>query len=134
MKKFAPPEVHAVCIGGGLSGDQLAALSDEALAAYLKENGWQEAKRRYRASEKYILREIAGEFVLVPTGDGPGNAMITLNKTCAFLWQQLQQEKTIGDLILASRRRFADPNGGLEADIKEFVEYRVKTGHIMGGE
>ena len=134
MKKFVQPEVHALRIGGSLSGEQLAALSDSELEAYLRENGWQEAKKRYRASEKYMLREVVGEAVLVPVDGQGGTSMITLNKSCAFLWQQLQQEKTIGDLILAAKQRFADPNGEMEADIKEFVEYRVKTGHIMGVE
>lgn len=132
MKKFVPPEVHAVRIGGNLSGDQLAALSDAELENYLRENGWQEAKRRYRASDSYMLREVVGEHVLVPVDGTRGGTIIALNKTCAFLWQLLQEERTIGDLILAAGQRFADPDGAMEADIREFVEERVKTGHILG--
>ncbi|MBE5800388.1 MAG: PqqD family protein [Clostridiales bacterium] len=130
MKKFVPPSIHVVEHVGPLNNAQFAAMSDSELEAYLRENGYWEKKKLYRANHNYALREIAGEHVLVPTGDLPGDRMITLNRSCAFLWQQLQEQKTIGDLIFAARQRFADPNGELEKHIQEFVEYRVQTGHI----
>ena len=87
-------------------------------------------EKRYRANGNYVYRKIAGEGVLIPSGDLPGNVMVTLSETCAFLWEQLQEPKTIGDLIAAARAAYDDPNHELEAQIREFVEDRVKTGHI----
>ena len=130
MKEYVSPAVHIIEHIGPLDNEQIAALSDSELEAYLKENGYREHSRLFCVNENYVLREVAGEYVLVPTGDLPGNVMITMNKPCAFLWEQLQEPKTIGDLIFAAKQRFDDPSGELENHIREFIEYRVKTGHI----
>lgn len=130
MKKYVSPAVHVIEHVGPLDNAQIAALSDSELEAYLLENGYRERCKLFRVNANYVLREIAGEHVLVPTGDLPGNVMITMNKPCAFLWEQMQEPKTIGDLIFAARQRFEDPSGELEKHIREFIEYRVKTGHI----
>lgn len=87
-------------------------------------------EKRYRANGNYVYRKIAGEGVLIPSGDLPGNVMVTLSETCAFLWEQLQEPRTIGDLIAAAKAAYDDPKHELEAQIREFVEDRVKTGHI----
>ena len=87
-------------------------------------------EKRYRANGNYVYREIAGEGVLVPSGDLPGNVMVTLSETCAFLWAQLQEPKTIGDLIAAAHAAYDDPKHELEAQIRASVQARVKTGHI----
>ena len=36
-------------------------------------------EKRYRANGNYVYREIAGEGVLIPSGDLPGNVMVTVN-------------------------------------------------------
>ena len=87
-------------------------------------------EKRYRANGNYVYREIAGEGVLIPSGDLPGNVMVTVNETGGFLWEQLQEPRTIGDLIAAAKAAYDDPSHELEAQIREFVEDRVKTGHI----
>lgn len=130
MKKYESPSVHVTEHIGPLDNAQIAALSDAELEAYLKEHGYWEKKKLYRANGSYVLREIAGEHVLIPTGDLPGNVMITMNKTCAFLWKQMQEPKTVGDLILAAKEKYDDPQGELEAHIREFVDDKVQTGHI----
>ena len=130
MSKYESPVFHETEHVGPLENDQIAQLSDAELETYLRENGFLKQKKLYRVNGNYVLREVAGEHMLVPTGDLPGNVMITLNPSCAFLWQQLQEPKTIGDLIVAAKERFDDPTGEMEAHIKEFVEYRVQTGHV----
>ena len=130
MRKYVSPSVHVIEHVGPLDNAQIAALSDSELEAYLKENGYRERSRLFCVNENYVLREVAGEYVLVPTGDLPGNVMITMNRPCAFLWEQMKEPKTVGDLIFAAKQRFDNPTGELEAHIREFVEYRVQTGHI----
>lgn len=130
MMRYEKPSIHMTEHIGPLDNDQIAALPDAELEAYLSENGYRERKKRYRANGNYVYREIAGEGVLVPSGDLPGNVMVTVNETCGFLWAQLQEPKTIGDLIAAAKAAYDDPNHELEAQIREFVQDRVKTGHI----
>ena len=41
--------------------------------------------------KEYILREIAGEYILVPTGETTQefNGMITISETAKFIWENL---------------------------------------------
>ena len=130
MKKYDSPAFHWIGHIGPLGNDQIAQLSDAELEAYLKENGYWERSKRYRANRNYILREIAGEHVLIPTGDLPGNVMITMNKPCAFLWKLLQEPRTVADLVFEAEKDYDDPSGEMEAQIQEFIIERVQTGHI----
>lgn len=46
-----------------------------------------------KIKDGFILREVAGETVVIPTDDTLDlNMMITLNETGAFLWKLLDQE------------------------------------------
>lgn len=130
MRTYEKPCFHLTEHIGPLDNEQIAALSDAELEAYLSNNGFRESVKLYRANGNYVYRKIAGEGVLVPSGDLPGNVMVTVNGTGGFLWEQLQEPKTIGELIAAAKAAYDDPNHELEAQIREFVQDRVKTGHI----
>lgn len=54
-----------------------------------------EEKAFYQKNSQYILREIADEIVLVPTGEAAAefNGLVTFNKTSAFLWNYLQEKE-----------------------------------------
>lgn len=55
-----------------------------------------------KIKDGFILREVAGETVVIPTGDTLDlNMMITLNETGAFLWKQLEQETTEDAVVTA---------------------------------
>lgn len=50
----------------------------------------------------FILRQVAGQVVVLPSGDSLDlNMMITLNDTGAFLWEHLQQETDENTLVAA---------------------------------
>lgn len=50
----------------------------------------------------FILRSVAGQTVVLPTGDELDlNMMITLNETGTFLWERLQQETDEAALVSA---------------------------------
>lgn len=51
-----------------------------------------------KIKEGFILRQVAGDTVVIPGGDLDVNAMITLNHTGAFLWQKMEQEVTVQEL------------------------------------
>lgn len=55
-----------------------------------------------RIKDGFILREVAGETVVLPSGDMLDlNMMITLNDTGKFLWQQLEKECEEAELVAA---------------------------------
>ena len=47
-----------------------------------------------KIKDGFILREVAGNFIVVPVGDAVAefNGMINLNETGAFLWKLLQED------------------------------------------
>lgn len=53
-----------------------------------------------KIKEGFLLREVAGQTVVLPCGDALElNMMITLNDTGKFLWQLLEQETTEEALV-----------------------------------
>lgn len=49
----------------------------------------------------FMLRDIAGEVILVPTGAATQqfNGMITLNEVAAFIWKNLDESKSKEELV-----------------------------------
>lgn len=55
-----------------------------------------------KIKDGFILRSVAGQTVVLPTGDELDlNMMITLNETGTFLWEHLQQETDEAALVSA---------------------------------
>lgn len=55
-----------------------------------------------KLKEGFVLREVAGSIVVVPTGDELDlNMMITLNDTGRFLWELLEKGAEEADLLRA---------------------------------
>ncbi|MBR5505057.1 MAG: PqqD family protein [Clostridia bacterium] len=77
-----------------------------------------------KIKEGFILKEIAGSFVVVPVGDDlvDFTLMITTNETGAFLWNCLSQDRSEQQLVdmLKSEYEGAD-DAQLAADVAEFV-------------
>jgi hypothetical protein len=60
-----------------------------------------ETTKTYHANPDYILRELADECVLIPTGNAAAafNGIITLNPTARFIWEALQTPLTFEELL-----------------------------------
>ena len=55
-----------------------------------------------KLKDGFIMRQVAGETVVIPSGDQLDlNKMITLNGTGAFLWKLLETETTQEKLVEA---------------------------------
>ena len=55
-----------------------------------------------KLKEGFLLRNVAGQTVVLPTGDELDlNMMITLNETGTFLWERLQDETSEDALVNA---------------------------------
>ena len=76
-----------------------------------------------KIKEGFLLRQVAGQTVVLPTGDDLDlNMMITLNGTGAFLWECLQNETTEEELVKALLAEY-DVD---ESTARECVESFVK--------
>ena len=79
--------------------------------------------RPMRIKEGFLLRKVAGDFVVVPSGNAMVDfkAMITLNETGAFLWDLLKEEKTEGDLVQALLGEYDVDEATATEDVGGFV-------------
>ena len=88
------------------------------------------AIKKYRANPDFLLREVAGEAVLIPVGEAGvfENSVISLNDTCSFLWKLFQEPRTEEEVIAEAKKEYSDTDGELEQGIRSFIEEYVKYG------
>ena len=82
-----------------------------------------------KISENYILREIAGEYIVVPTGSAAMDfkGLITLNDTGVFLWKLLQEDdQTKESLLDALCEEYEAFREEAKIDIEEFLQ-RIRS-------
>ncbi|MEI3339064.1 MAG: PqqD family protein [Eubacterium sp.] len=85
-----------------------------------------------RINKEFVLREIAGDYILVPVGDTAleFNGLITLNEVGAFLWGKLQQDVELEQLVDAVLDEYDIDKETATHDAEEFVENLKKAGII----
>ena len=75
-----------------------------------------------KLKDGFILREVAGENVVIPTGDALDlNMMITLNETGCTLWKRLEQEAEMADLTAALLAEYDVDETTAAAAAEQFV-------------
>jgi hypothetical protein len=80
----------------------------------------------------YVMREVAGTYVVVPTGKASidFSGMISLNGTGAFLWKQLAEDKSEQDLLSAMLEEYETEKATARADISEFLK-KLKEADLL---
>lgn len=78
----------------------------------------------------YVIREIAGETVVVPTGDEQlsSNVLILLNETGTFMWKLLYEGAEKNDIISAVCNEYEIDAQTVEVDFNEFIAYLTSRG------
>ena len=133
MKEYKRPEFHFVRNPGGLSGNELARLSDDELSRYLKDNRYLQEKKKYRIRDGYILREIAGEYAIVPAGAGSEspleNTVMSPNGSAVFIWKSFEQPSTLEDVVIQGMLEYEVEEETIRRSIKRFIkemlEYKI---------
>ena len=94
------------------------------------ESYMEKAERKFKANPDFLLREVAGEAVLIPIGEAGvfENSVISLNDTCSFLWKLFQEPRTEEEVIAEAKKEYSDPDGEMEQGIRSFIEEYVKYG------
>lgn len=77
-----------------------------------------------KIKDGYLLREVAGSFIVVPVGNGAidFSGVISLNSVGAFLWGKMESGATKKELLEAVLNEYDVEKSVAEADIDEFVE------------
>lgn len=84
-----------------------------------------------KIKEGFILREVAGQIVVLPTGDQLDlNMMITLNDTGRFLWEHLQQEITKEELVAALLAEYEVDEELAAKSVDAFVQ-KLRDGELL---
>lgn len=128
MEKYVNTEYHFVRNSGGLSGKELAKLSDDELAEYLRQDSILQEKKKYRINPDFILREIAGEYTIIPTGGDNvfSNAVMAPNGTAVFLWEAFQQPSTIQDVVVEAMQKYDATEEQIYKSISNFVKQSLE--------
>ncbi|MDY3831575.1 MAG: PqqD family protein [Candidatus Ventricola sp.] len=71
-----------------------------------------------------MLRRIGDDAVLIPIGEHPvfTNAMMTPNKTAAFLWQAFSEPSTEEDVVMRALERFDGEEAEIRRDVSMFMK------------
>ena len=84
-----------------------------------------------KLKEGFLLREVAGQNVVLPTGDDLDlNMMITLNDTGAFLWEKLQAEIDEDGLVAALLAEYDVDKETAHKSVQAFVAKLNENGFL----
>lgn len=84
-----------------------------------------------KIKEGFLLREVAGQIVVLPTGDDLDlNMMITLNETGRFLWEHLQEETDAPTLVAALLEEYDVDEAKAAAAVAQFVKKLNDNGFL----
>ena len=85
-----------------------------------------------KIKEGFILREVAGNFIVVAVGKMAKNfnGMINLNQTGALLWRKMQEGSDVEGLKNALLAEYEIDEVTAEKDAKAFIDKLVKAGLV----
>lgn len=99
-------------------------------------------EQRFVARPGFIVREIAGEYLLVAVNDAPiyireddsvekelrdYNGMVQLDETGLFLWNQLSQPQTISELVSKINEEYETNGYDVTRDVMEFLDTGIRN-------
>ncbi|MBC5624047.1 PqqD family protein [Clostridium sp. NSJ-49] len=76
-----------------------------------------------KLNKDFILREIAGEYILVPIGDTPlsFNGLITVNDVGAFIWNNIEKTSSEEELLKLILDEYDVDKDSAKEDLAEFL-------------
>ena len=81
---------------------------------------------------EYVLREIAGEYILVPIGNTAMemNGMITFNEVGVFIWNKLKDECSSEEILKAILDEFEIDEERARNDLNVFLK-QLEEAHLV---
>ena len=77
--------------------------------------------------KEFILREIADEYILIPTGSTTEefNGIINLSDTGAFIWNHIEEANTFEELIQMITKEYDVDVNTATKDAYEFINHML---------
>lgn len=85
-----------------------------------------------KLKKEFILREIAGEYILVPTGETTlnFNGLITVNELGAFIWNNIEKVNSEEDILKLILDEYEVEENMAREDLNEFLD-KLKGAEII---
>ena len=85
-----------------------------------------------RIDKEFILREIAGDYIIIPAGKTvlDFNGLITVNEVGVSLWNMLQNEVTFEELVQGILDEYDVEERVAREDVQEFLAALIDVGII----
>ena len=108
--------------------DNSGELSGDKLDEHLKNDNNTEENKRYRIRSGYILREIAGEYAIIPVDEESliTNAVMAPNDTAVFLWKAFLYPSTIEDVVKKGMQEYDATEETIRNATYRFVEETLR--------
>lgn len=86
-----------------------------------------------KVKEHFLLRQVAGAWVVMPIGQEmlDFNGILNLNETGAFLWQKLQEGAEVEELAAALTEEYNVSLEEAKKDAKEFCDLLMEKGCLL---
>ena len=83
---------------------------------------------KYRSNPDFLMREIGEDIVLVPVNQTGifENSMLSLNRSCGFLWKVFQTPHTVQEASDEVKKNFSGDEEVIAADVHDFINEHVK--------
>ena len=81
-----------------------------------------------KIKEGYLLKEVGGNFVVVPVGNVNFNGMLSLNETAVLIWKKLEQGCDENELVSAFLEEYDVSEERAKEDVSAFVSKLIKAG------
>ncbi len=81
-----------------------------------------------KIKDGFLLKEVAGNFVVVPVGDVSFEAMLTLNETGLLIWKLLEDGAEKDTLVKAILSEYDITEELAEKDVEAFLQKLSNAG------
>lgn len=87
-----------------------------------------DSEKKYIAKSRYVLREIAGESILVSVGDGVADfcGIVKLNASAKVIWNKLQNGATKEELVKILTDTFSISEEKAREDVEKSLELLIQ--------
>ena len=83
-----------------------------------------------RVEKEFVLREIAGDYIIIPTGKTvlEFNGLVTVNEVGVSLWKMLQEDISFDGLVEGILEEYDVHEAVAREDIREFLDRMIDSG------
>ncbi|MBQ8605593.1 MAG: PqqD family protein [Clostridia bacterium] len=81
-----------------------------------------------KIKDGYILKEVAGEYVVVPVCDPHFKAIITTNETGAFIFEKMKENIDLCEIAKLLTEQYEIDMQTASSDVKRFAQLLLKAG------